>query len=288
MLDYLRDWKFWIVVCVVIIVILWVIFVFVGASGGGRRKRRSRRYDSDSDSHYRRKRSHRRTRRNYSDDDYDVKKPSILRGQYHQGIQRPHQRVSYSDTYSAEIPLPPRERKGRYHNVTSSREAIMPRTNDLMVEPMVPELPPNIAAKVAAEPVQNKKRSDSKGEIECGRALRRIYGKEFKKVRPSWLVNPKTGRCLELDWYNEELGIAVEYNGEMHYHYIKHFHRNYDGFLRQIERDNLKLEICDKMGVYVITVPYTCPLEDIEEYIRYWDPDAYAARLAQEASVYKN
>lgn len=47
----------------------------------------------------------------------------------------------------------------------------------------------------------------------CKRLIEALTGREFHSVRPSWLRNPLTGKNLELDAYNEDLGIALEYNG---------------------------------------------------------------------------
>src|SRR5205823_8856314 len=56
----------------------------------------------------------------------------------------------------------------------------------------------------------------SRGERICCQTMQRIYGVSFKSTWPSWLINPETGEGLELDCYNDELKIAVEYNGEQH------------------------------------------------------------------------
>lgn len=120
----------------------------------------------------------------------------------------------------------------------------------------------------------------SKGEAECKRVIEEIYGVPFQsQVRPKWLANPLTGRAMELDIYNIELGIAVEYNGEQHYKYTPFFHRKgVEDFNRQVARDAAKIDICDRVGVYVITVPYNVPLDKIERYIRYYLPDVVSRR----------
>lgn len=120
----------------------------------------------------------------------------------------------------------------------------------------------------------------SKGELLCLEAVEKIYGVKFhRSVWPPWLRNPETNKCLELDIYNEQLKIAVEYHGRQHYEYVPHFHRNgIKDFESQKRRDNYKLDICDEKGVYVITVPYNVPDDKIEDFIRYWTPEAVAAR----------
>lgn len=78
---------------------------------------------------------------------------------------------------------------------------------------------------------------------------------------------------MTLDLYCEELKIAIEYNGVQHYKYIPHFHRNDpEQFEAHKRRQKNKLELCAKNGVYVITVPYTVDVEDIEKYLQLCSP----------------
>ncbi|WP_299249468.1 hypothetical protein [uncultured Aquimarina sp.] len=62
---------------------------------------------------------------------------------------------------------------------------------------------------------------------------------------------------LDLDGYSSELNVAFEYNGEQHYKYIPHFHRNIDSFEFQKERDELKKIACNKVGIHLLIIPYT-------------------------------
>ena len=62
---------------------------------------------------------------------------------------------------------------------------------------------------------------------------------------------------LELDGYDENLGIAVEVQSPDHYKFIKFFHKDEDGFKLQQERDQAKVEACKKQKVHLILVPYT-------------------------------
>ena len=112
----------------------------------------------------------------------------------------------------------------------------------------------------------------SKGEQKCREVMERIYGKPFPTVRPNFLKNPETGRNLELDCYNEELKIAVERHGIQHYVYPNYFHRTKEDFIKQIRRDQFKVNCCDNNGIYLITVPYNVAVDKIEEYIRGYLP----------------
>ena len=55
-----------------------------------------------------------------------------------------------------------------------------------------------------------KSRGSSTGEVSVINFMDKVFKTQFKKVRPNWLVNPKTNKNLELDGYSQELGIAIE------------------------------------------------------------------------------
>ena len=57
-------------------------------------------------------------------------------------------------------------------------------------------------------------------------------------------IYPVTGGNfnLELDCFNKELRIGLEYNGVQHYKYVPYFHKNKEAFLNQKYRDDMKEE----------------------------------------------
>jgi hypothetical protein len=113
-----------------------------------------------------------------------------------------------------------------------------------------------------------QQRQDSAGEIICREYLQRRFNKPFNKIRPDFLKNPVTGGYnLELDCYNADLRLAVEYNGVQHYKYTPYFHRNKDAFTNQKYRDEMKRERCKTHGIHLIEVPYTIPKEKIEKFL---------------------
>lgn len=59
-----------------------------------------------------------------------------------------------------------------------------------------------------------------KNESYCKAVLEEITGVKFRKCRP------KNFKKLELDGYNEELKLALEYNGEQHYKYVHKYYKN--------------------------------------------------------------
>lgn len=112
----------------------------------------------------------------------------------------------------------------------------------------------------------------SAGERECRRVLEKIFNKPFTCQRPDFLQNNVTSTSekknnLELDCYNSELAIAVEYNGKQHYDYVPFFHKTRDAFYNQKYRDEMKRRLCKDNNVALIEVPYSVPVKDIEDYL---------------------
>lgn len=108
----------------------------------------------------------------------------------------------------------------------------------------------------------------SKGEFKCKLALMKLFpNHEFCCVRPCWLENPETGKNLEIDLYNDELKLGVEYNGYQHYVFPNYFHKHKKQFVGQVRRDVFKKKMCDLHRVTLIIVPYKIRLEKIESYI---------------------
>ena len=94
------------------------------------------------------------------------------------------------------------------------------------------------------------------------------FGVPFTKTRPDFLRNPVTGENLEIDVYNDDLRIGVEFNGKQHYQFSSHFHRqSNDRFQNQQYRDLIKQQLCDKEGIRLIIVPYWVPEADIPSFI---------------------
>lgn len=92
---------------------------------------------------------------------------------------------------------------------------------------------------------------------------------EFKKKRPIWLRCSYSNFPLELDLFNEELKLAVEYNGQQHYKYVQFFHQNEEAFKKQLQRDEEKMTTCLKFGINLIIVPYTLKTYKlIEQFIK--------------------
>lgn len=112
----------------------------------------------------------------------------------------------------------------------------------------------------------------SAGERECRKVLEKIFNKPFTCQRPDFLQNDVTSTSdkknnLELDCYNQELALAVEYNGRQHYDYVPFFHKTRDAFYNQKYRDEMKRRLCKENNVTLIEVPYSIQIKDIEDYL---------------------
>jgi hypothetical protein len=114
----------------------------------------------------------------------------------------------------------------------------------------------------------NTNTTESKGESHARNLAQIIFGKPFIKTRPDFLKNNVTGHNLELDLYNDELKLAIEYSGAQHYKYIPFFHKNYEHFQTQKYRDEIKKMLCEKNDIQLIEIPYTVKLKDMENFIR--------------------
>jgi hypothetical protein len=112
-----------------------------------------------------------------------------------------------------------------------------------------------------------KKKRINKTEEKCRTIIQRIYGRPFPSIRPSFLKSPMTKKNLELDCYNEDLRIALEYNGQQHYTYTPHFNRSKKNFYSQVHRDDWKRKRCRELGIRLIEIPYWVVEIDLEDYI---------------------
>lgn len=112
-----------------------------------------------------------------------------------------------------------------------------------------------------------KEKPISKGEFICKEMLEKTFNKPFTSIRPIFLKNPKTGKNLEIDCYNEELKLAIEYNGQQHYRVTNRFHKSEQDFISQVDRDDFKKKKLKEMGITLISVPYTVPYDLIPSYL---------------------
>ena len=101
--------------------------------------------------------------------------------------------------------------------------------------------------------------NQSRTERICRAILEMMFGVPFPSVRPAWLRGEK-GRSLELDCYNEELNIALEFQGRQHYKDVEF----YGNILAEIQqRDALKAQQCQDRGVPLLVISYETQLADL-------------------------
>lgn len=105
-------------------------------------------------------------------------------------------------------------------------------------------------------------------ELFCKQSIEAKFpGHIFEKVRLKEFVNPNTGRCLELDLFNANLNIAIEYNGRQHYEYVNFFHGEMEEFEKQKVRDLIKQGYCDVFNIELIEIPTLGTFKEIDDYI---------------------
>lgn len=115
---------------------------------------------------------------------------------------------------------------------------------------------------------QSPSQNMSRGELACKQFAEFYFQCRFDKIRPDFLKNPVTGENLELDLFNDELQLAIEYNGIQHYQYNAFMHKDSrDRFQNQQYRDMIKKDLCHKAGIRLITVPYSLPHEEIAPFL---------------------
>lgn len=117
--------------------------------------------------------------------------------------------------------------------------------------------------------IPSQRKTESKGERICKEVAERLFKRPFHKIRPDFLKNDKTGKNMEIDMYNDELKLGIEYNGIQHYKFSPYYHRNgQKDFEGQIYRDKLKEQRCEENEIKLIVVPYLVKPDEIENYIR--------------------
>lgn len=108
----------------------------------------------------------------------------------------------------------------------------------------------------------------SKGEKACRDHLQKLFNSYFCTVRPDFLKNPDTGkRNFELDCYNPDLKVALEYQGEQHYRYVKKFDNGNFDLEKRKKYDMFKVTKCKEIGIILIVVPYHVKIKDIPSFI---------------------
>ena len=174
------------------------------------------------------------------------------------------------------------------NTVTNNAVFVQPQQEAVCVNQEFVEQPPQEEViqppqtQPEVKPVTRKRGFVSKGEKLCCETMEKIYGVPFTSTWPEWLRNPETGEKLELDCYNEDLKLAVEYNGEQHYNWPNFTNQTQEQFINQVRRDEFKMKMCDRNGIYLIVVPYTVKHKDIPSYLISNTPEAIKKIIDEE------
>lgn len=106
----------------------------------------------------------------------------------------------------------------------------------------------------------------SKGETMCSNWANKTFGRKYVKnnVRPLFLLNQSTGKCLELDIFIESKRIAIEYQGEQHSR-AGIFGMNEKDFEYQQQKDEWKREWCREEKVKLLEIWHYDEFENIPE-----------------------
>jgi hypothetical protein len=108
---------------------------------------------------------------------------------------------------------------------------------------------------------------DSKLELLVKYHIENIFNSPFYKIRPNFLKNEATGRNLEIDLFNKELGLGIEIQGIQHYKFSPRFHLSQQQFIEQQQRDQMKLHKCRQFGITIIEVPYHIKEKEVRNYL---------------------
>jgi len=99
----------------------------------------------------------------------------------------------------------------------------------------------------------------SRSEAAAIMHLEQLTGKKFPTIVPAWLG-------LELDGYNAELGIALEFRGPLHTKWTPTY-EPYERYYTRVQRDQQKITECAKHNVNLIVVDMSLPSRHWRNYI---------------------
>lgn len=85
-----------------------------------------------------------------------------------------------------------------------------------------------------------------------------------ENFRPDWL-NTNNGGNLELDFFIEELNLAIEVQGQQHWMFVPFFHGDKEGYDRRIKYDNQKRNICKGRDIRLVEIFSESGMDDLIE-----------------------
>jgi len=105
-----------------------------------------------------------------------------------------------------------------------------------------------------------------KTEQKFREVLEKIFNIQFPQKYPKWLVNDN-GNRLQLDGYNEKLGIAFEYQGIQHFK-VKDIWGGEKALIKTQKHDQIKKELCKRHNIILLCPTYELDLSDFEEFVK--------------------
>ena len=87
-------------------------------------------------------------------------------------------------------------------------------------------------------------------EEKCRHIIEQMTGLQFPSNRVV------LGGRLEIDLYNTDLKVGIEYNGIQHYKFVKGWHKTLEGLLQGQKRDEIKRNRCKTLGIDLHIVSY--------------------------------
>lgn len=94
----------------------------------------------------------------------------------------------------------------------------------------------------------------------------------FYTMYPEWLKWKVPGtdhvKQLEIDGYNELLGLAFEVQGPLHTKFDKKVDKTYANYYNRLCNDAAKKKLCEDYGIGFITVDYKIPKHLLSDYIK--------------------
>jgi very-short-patch-repair endonuclease len=75
-------------------------------------------------------------------------------------------------------------------------------------------------------------------------------------------------RVLKLDFYSDTLKIGIEFDGKYHYNFVERFHKNKEGYLDRLRKDELKNKYCEENGIKLLRITYKEKKRDIGNVVR--------------------
>lgn len=97
--------------------------------------------------------------------------------------------------------------------------------------------------------------SSSKSEKIIKYIIEELMEIKLNKIRPEFLRFPQTGRCLELDMYNDSIKLAFEYQGSQHFEIVPMFKMTKVDLIKYQERDAFKKDKCLQNNIKLICLP---------------------------------